>query len=107
MVLLTVKEWETHASTNWDVAVVDNEAKCKIGYGENENKSKFCRYKVDFTARWGQLMKPFIFRFFEQNQLFCIVARNFISGRWDELVWWGSYKSHDNHFTVLLLRRSV
>jgi hypothetical protein len=56
MVLLTVKEWETQsdsASTNWDVAVVDDEAKCEIGYGENENKSKFRRYKIDFTARWG------------------------------------------------------
>jgi hypothetical protein len=54
MLLLTVKEWETQdsASTNWDVAVVDDEAKCKIGYCENEKKSKFRRYEIDFTARW-------------------------------------------------------
>jgi hypothetical protein len=45
-------------------------------------------------------MKPFLLGFFEQNQLFCIVGRNFISGRWVELVWWGSYKSHDNRCTV-------
>ena len=50
MVLLTVKEW---ASTNWDVAVVDDEAKCEIGYGENENKNDFRPYKIDFTAKWG------------------------------------------------------
>jgi hypothetical protein len=45
MVLLTVKEWETQshsASTNWDVVVVDDEAKCEIGNGEKEKKSKFC-----------------------------------------------------------------
>ena len=43
MVLLTVKDWETQDSalTNWDDAVVDDEAKCEIGYGENENKSNF------------------------------------------------------------------
>ena len=44
MVFLTVKEWGTHsdcASTNWDVAVVDDEAKCEVGYGENENEDKF------------------------------------------------------------------
>ena len=54
MILLTVNKRETQdsASTNWDVAVVDNEAKCEIGYSENENKSDFCRYKIDFTARW-------------------------------------------------------
>ena len=40
MVLLTVKEWETDL-TNWDVAVVDDEAKCGIEYGENDNKSNF------------------------------------------------------------------
>ena len=53
--VLTVKEWETQnsASTNWDVAVVDDEAKCEIGYGENESKSNFRRFKIDFTARWG------------------------------------------------------
>jgi hypothetical protein len=53
MVLLTVKEWETQldfGSTNWDLVLVDDEAKCKIGYGENENKSKFRRYEIDFTA---------------------------------------------------------
>ena len=40
MVLLTVKEWETDF-TNWDVAVVDDEAKCGIEYGKNDNKSNF------------------------------------------------------------------
>jgi hypothetical protein len=57
MLLLTVKEWESQdfkfALTNWDVAVVDDEAKCKIGYCENKKKRKFRRYKIDFTARWG------------------------------------------------------
>jgi len=56
MILLTAgKEWETRDSalTNWDVVVVDDEAKCEIGYGKNEDKSKFRRYKIDFTARWG------------------------------------------------------
>ena len=48
--MLTVKEW---ASTNWDVAVVDDEAKCEIGYGENENKNDFRPYKIDFTANGG------------------------------------------------------
>jgi hypothetical protein len=105
MVFLTVKEWETYASTNWDIAVVDDEAKCDIRYGENEKQSKFCRYKIYFTARWGELMKPFLLGLFEQNQLLCIVGRNVISGRWVELVWRGSYKSHDNRCTVLLLRR--
>jgi hypothetical protein len=42
MLLLIVKEWETQdSSTNWDGVVMDDEAKCEIGYGENENKSKF------------------------------------------------------------------
>jgi hypothetical protein len=50
-------------------------------------------------------MKAFLLGFFEQNQLFCIVGRNVISGRWVELVWRGSYKSHDNRWTVLLLGR--
>ena len=38
MVLFTVKEWETQnsPSTNWDVVVVNDEAKCGIGYDENE-----------------------------------------------------------------------
>ena len=54
MVSLTVKKWETQdsVSINWDDAVVDDEAKCEIGYGQDENQSKFCRYKKDFTARW-------------------------------------------------------
>ena len=41
----TVKEWEAQVSilTNWhpNVAVVDDEAKCEIGYDENKNKSNF------------------------------------------------------------------
>jgi hypothetical protein len=42
-------------------------------------------------------MKPFLLGFFQQNQLFWIVGRDFISGRWvTELVWRGSYKSHYN-----------
>ena len=57
MVLLTAIEWEIQvsASTKWDsdVAVADDEAKCEIGYRENENNSNFCRYKTDITARWG------------------------------------------------------
>jgi hypothetical protein len=55
MLLLTAKEWETQDSdsTNWDVAVVDDGAKSEIRYGENENKSKFRRYEIDFTARQG------------------------------------------------------
>ena len=42
-------------------------------------------------------MRPFLLGFFDwQNQLFCIVGRNFISGRWVELVLWGLYKRlHD------------
>ena len=55
---------------HWDVTVVDDEAKCKIGCGENENKSKSRQYKIGFTARWGQLMKLSLLWFFEQNQLF-------------------------------------
>jgi len=54
IVLLTVKEWETQldsTSTNWDVPVVDDKAKCEIGYGKNENKSKFRRYEIHFMAR--------------------------------------------------------
>jgi hypothetical protein len=98
MVLLTVKKWETHAFTNWDVAVEDDEAKCEIGYGENENKSNFRRYKIEFTARWGESMKLFLLGFFKQNQLFCIVGRDFISGRWVELVWRGLYKSHNSQY---------
>jgi hypothetical protein len=56
MVLLTVKEWETQsdsASTNWDVVVLNDEAKCEIGYGQYENQSKFPQYKIDVTTRWG------------------------------------------------------
>ena len=56
MVLLTVKEWETQldsASTNWDVVVSHDEAKCEIRYGRYENKSKFRRYKIDITTRLG------------------------------------------------------
>ena len=55
MVLLTVKEWETQdfVSIDWDYAVVDDEAKCEIGNGQDENKSKFCRYKIDFTTTRG------------------------------------------------------
>jgi hypothetical protein len=43
MVFLTlaVKEWETQdfASIDWDVAVVEGEARCEIEYGDNEHKS--------------------------------------------------------------------
>jgi len=56
MVLLTLKEWLTQdsTSTNSDVATaVGDVAKCEIRCGENENKSKFRHYKIDFTARWG------------------------------------------------------
>jgi hypothetical protein len=54
MVLLTVKELGTQSdsvSTNLDVVVLDDEAKCETRYGRNENKSKFRRYKIDFAAR--------------------------------------------------------
>ena len=50
-------------------------------------------------------MKPFLLWFFEHNQLFWIVGRNFIGGRWVELVRQGSYKIHANLCLVLLLRR--
>lgn len=48
-------------------------------------------------------MKPFFLRFFQQNQLFCVVGRNFMSGRRVELVWKGSYKNHVNGYSVLLV----
>jgi hypothetical protein len=44
MLLLTMKKWETQsdsASTNWDVVVVDDEAKCEIGCDENEKRASF------------------------------------------------------------------
>ena len=52
--LLTVKEWEIQdsASTNWDVAIVDDEAKCVIKYSDKK-KSNFRRRMKDCIARAG------------------------------------------------------
>jgi len=53
MIFLTAKELEAQDSAlaNWNVAIVDNEAKYGIECGETEKKSNFCQYKPDFTAR--------------------------------------------------------
>ena len=50
-----MKEWEIQdsASTNWDIAIVDDEAKCVIKYSENEKKSNFRRRIKDCIARAG------------------------------------------------------
>ena len=52
-IFLTLKERDAHTSTNWEVTVADDNAKCEIGYGENENKNKFRCCEIDFTARRG------------------------------------------------------
>ena len=110
MVLLTVKEWETQldsAPTNWDVVVVDDEATCEIGYGENEKKSKFCRDKIDFTASLGVIDQAILSWVFRAKPIVLHYRYKFISGSWVQLEWWGSCKSHGNRCTVLLLRCAV
>ena len=52
-VILTVKEGDAKdsASTNWDVAIVDDEAKYNIECGRNEKKCKFRhRFEINSTA---------------------------------------------------------
>ena len=49
-----MEEWETQdsASTNWDVAVVDDEAKYNIEYGRNDKKGKFRQqFAINSTVR--------------------------------------------------------